>query len=294
MRLLVIGLDPATLDPSSRSSARQIEYYRGYDVDIVVVAPGPRTSIQLTPTIRVQCAGGSSWFTALTRTTFLLFRLRWMNQFDVLTVQDPLACGLVGYLAILGTKTRFHLQDHSAYFSRSPKSFRDRIFGVWARFIARRADRVRTVSQRGKRGLESIGIPSDKIDVVSVSTDVSRFEKVVHTSSDHPRLLCVARLSYEKGVDVLLDAFRFVLDTQKNATLTIVGDGPERAILERRAQSLNLGSSVIFAGHQTNLETFFSDADIYVQPSRFEGWGLAVIEAAADGVPIVMTDVGCA
>lgn len=292
MRLLVIGLDQATLDPSSASAARQVAYYAGYVVDIVVVAPGSRSEVKLSPQIRVMRAGGLSFHRACARILCLLVGLRWKNRYDVITVQEPVICGALAL--ITGRRVPIHLQDHSAHFSSPPQGHRDRLLSRLARFVVRHADRVRTVSLRGKRGLESIGISSDKIDIVPVPTDISQFEKFVHTPSDHLRLLCIARLSREKGVDVLFKAFRRVLDKRMDAMLTIVGDGPEHSHLERLARSLNLGSSVTFAGHQSDLETFFSNADIYVQPSRFEGWGMAVIEAAAAGVPIVMTDVGCA
>ena len=104
----------------------------------------------------------------------------------------------------------------------------------------------------------------------------------------------MSRLSYEKGVDILINALTIIRKSIPDADLTIVGDGPERQVLMHLADRLGLSSVVHFVGTQTDTIPFLSAADVYVQPSRFEGWGIAVLEAAAASRPIVMTDVGCA
>lgn len=291
MRLLVIGLDPAVLDPSSDSAARQRMYYAGYEADIVVVAPGPRTEVLLGEGIRVFRGGGRNQAEVFFR-SWKLIRTLAKQRYDVVTVQEPIRCGM---LALLTRPARtFHLQDHSAQFARRPSGILGRILSPLAKAVARHADRIRTVSRRGSSGMISIGIPLSRIDTIPVPTDVSRFVSITRSASDYPRLLCIARLSQEKGVDVLLNAFQKIYATHPTATLTIVGDGPERASLEKLSVALSVEKSVYFVGAQTDVARYFSDADVYIQPSRYEGWGIAVVEAAASGVPIVMTDVGLA
>jgi glycosyltransferase involved in cell wall biosynthesis len=163
-----------------------------------------------------------------------------------------------------------------------------------ARSIVKRAARVRTVSQRGKRGLVAIGVPESIIDVIPVATDTSRFSNMTRAHALPHQILCVARLEKEKGIDVLLYAMRVVHAKQADASLVIVGDGSQRRHLERLAASLGLRDVVLFAGSATDTRPYLERAGIYVQPSYFEGWGMAVIEAAASALPIVMTDVGCA
>jgi glycosyltransferase involved in cell wall biosynthesis len=100
------------------------------------------------------------------------------------------------------------------------------------------------------------------------------------TSNKVPIILCVARLSGEKGVDVLLSI-------ELPGEVWIVGDGPERANLERIARP-----NVRFLGHRTDIPELLAAADLYVQPSRSEGLGIAILEAMAAGLPIVASSVG--
>jgi glycosyltransferase involved in cell wall biosynthesis len=76
--------------------------------------------------------------------------------------------------------------------------------------------------------------------------------------------------------------------------LLIVGSGPERDRLLSLARSLELDECVKILPWARDVASYYKSCDVYVQPSLYEGWGLAVIEALASGAPVVMTDVGCA
>jgi glycosyltransferase involved in cell wall biosynthesis len=101
-------------------------------------------------------------------------------------------------------------------------------------------------------------------------------------------LLYVGRLAGEKGVDVLIDAFRRISATRPDIGLLIVGEGPERKSLEKRAQNL---PQVFFLGFRDwdDLPRFYAAADLFVLPSVREQWGLVVNEAMASGLPVVAT-----
>jgi len=105
-------------------------------------------------------------------------------------------------------------------------------------------------------------------------------------------ILYVGRLSFEKGVDILIDAFAEI-GTDISAKLYIVGAGPERVALEARAANL---PRVVFAGRLSGekLWSAYAAADFYVGPSRQEAWGLVVNEAMAAGLPVILSDIyGC-
>ena len=108
-------------------------------------------------------------------------------------------------------------------------------------------------------------------------------------------VLFVGRLIEQKCVIDLLEAFaasRLAVD----GILVIVGDGPERAALERRAAAPDLSGRVIFTGflEPERVWDWYSSATLYVLPSR-ETWGVSVLEALALGVPVLLSDaVGCA
>jgi glycosyltransferase involved in cell wall biosynthesis len=101
-------------------------------------------------------------------------------------------------------------------------------------------------------------------------------------------LLYVGRLVPVKGVDVLIDAFRRISATRPDIGLLIVGEGPERKSLEKRAQNL---PQVFFLGFRdwNHLPRFYAAADLLVLPSVCEPWGLVVNEAMASGLPVLAT-----
>ena len=72
----------------------------------------------------------------------------------------------------------------------------------------------------------------------------------------------------------------------------IVGDGPERERLERLAASLGIAQRVAFEGWQSDARDFLTTFDVFVLPSRFEGFPLVLLEAMLAGLPVVATDVG--
>lgn len=102
----------------------------------------------------------------------------------------------------------------------------------------------------------------------------------------------VGRLSYEKGVDVLLEAFAGVVGKLPGAALLIVGDGRERARLERQARSLGIEKGVCFHGYEDSPGRFMAASDLIVLPSRSEASSNVLLEGMALGKPLVATAVG--
>jgi len=105
-----------------------------------------------------------------------------------------------------------------------------------------------------------------------------------------PNLVTVGRLSLEKGVDVLLEAFALVREVVTDARLTVLGDGPLAAALGEQRDRLGLRDSVHFAGFLPNPHPYVKYADLFVMPSRVEGMPNAVLEALALEKPVVATD----
>jgi glycosyltransferase involved in cell wall biosynthesis len=102
----------------------------------------------------------------------------------------------------------------------------------------------------------------------------------------------VARLSPEKGVDRLLDAFAILRLQHPRTHLLIAGDGPERGRLESQAARLGLGDAVTFLGYCERVQDVLPQCDAFALPSLTEGIPLALLEAMAAGLPCVATAVG--
>lgn len=106
-----------------------------------------------------------------------------------------------------------------------------------------------------------------------------------------PYILSIGRLSYEKGFDILIRVYNQVSNKFKDApNLVILGEGPERKKLESLIKEYNLDRKVILAGFKENPYPYIKDAEFFVLPSRFEGFGVVLIEAMALGKAVVATD----
>ena len=95
-----------------------------------------------------------------------------------------------------------------------------------------------------------------------------------------------------KRTDELLAALRRLVDLGVDATLCLVGDGPDRERLERRAHELGLAKRCLFLGYQEEVGPFYDAMDVILLPSANEGTPVSVIEALAAGRPAVATRVG--
>jgi glycosyltransferase involved in cell wall biosynthesis len=102
----------------------------------------------------------------------------------------------------------------------------------------------------------------------------------------------VGRLSLEKGVDVFLDACAILVRKGLAFSALVVGDGPERVLLEARCSRLGLASCVRFLGQVHNVDVVYRNLDLVVLPSRSEGLPNTLLEAMQADVPVVATAVG--
>jgi glycosyltransferase involved in cell wall biosynthesis len=103
-----------------------------------------------------------------------------------------------------------------------------------------------------------------------------------------PVLGTIGRLDHQKGFDVLI---RALVDVPA-ATLVVVGDGPEGASLRTLAAELGVAGRVHFTGFSAEARRHLGGFDVFVLPSRFEGFPLVIVEAMLAGLPVVATDVG--
>lgn len=104
------------------------------------------------------------------------------------------------------------------------------------------------------------------------------------------RILTVGRISEEKGQRVAIEAFKYLLDKGANAKWYFVGDGKDRCYCEKLAEDLGISDKVIFLGTQINPYGFMKDCDLYMQPSRHEGFCITLAEALCFTNPIVATN----
>jgi len=153
-----------------------------------------------------------------------------------------------------------------------------------------------------KKLLVEMGSESKKVKVIPYSVDLDRFNPNNNGEEFRKRYNCdgsnvilsVGRLNYQKGFQYLLKAMPKILQQMPNAKLMIVGEGEEFTCLSNMVQSLGLKDSVILTGamSQKEMSEAYVAADVFVLPSIFESFGIALIEAQAAGKPVVGTRVG--
>lgn len=164
------------------------------------------------------------------------------------------------------------------------------------RWSAPMADRVVAVSAAVRDFcIKHIGLPASKVVLIRNGIEIPRelpdqqsARKSLGLPGDIPLLGALGRLDPAKGYDVLLEA----LPRVAGACLTIAGEGPERHRLEALAQTLGIADRVRWLGFQAEILPVLAAFDLFIQPSRYEGLPVTVLEAMAAGLPVVATSIG--
>jgi glycosyltransferase involved in cell wall biosynthesis len=142
--------------------------------------------------------------------------------------------------------------------------------------------------------VEHFGLPRSKLvriynaDEQRVRTAAAARESPFTTGG--PNLVMAGRLHPQKGIDVLFDALPHVLSRVPSARVTLLGEGPAEAELRSRAERLGLSSRVEFVGFQANPYPYLKHADLFLLPSRYEGFPNVLLEVLALGTPAIAAD----
>jgi glycosyltransferase involved in cell wall biosynthesis len=157
-------------------------------------------------------------------------------------------------------------------------------------YLLKKTDYLVAVSKATGTDFKEIGYPESRIVYIPNGVEIPTKGKTLYDRVINA--LTTARLSEEKGVDVLLRALAIVVRQEKTLKLVVIGDGPLGSELKRLAQSLGLVGSVDFMGMTRNVAQHLRSADIFVLPSRTEGLSNALLEAMSHGIPCVATNAG--
>lgn len=292
MKILSIGLDNSVLDKNSALAKRVIEY--GDFVDsYAVIAPSAKKEILALPEkVKVYGSGGGnklSRFILIYKTAKKLLN---KEKYGAITVQDAYFLALLGLRLAKKHNLGLEIQVHGFEKCRGLRKF-------IALYVLPRADSVRCVSQRLKNKLiNEFGVNEEKITVVNIYSEIKNQKPETRNYAIKEKFifLTVGRLASVKNIGLQIEAMKDLkVESEKlKVELWIAGEGPEREKLKVESEKLKVEDKVKFFGWQDNLEKFYKQADAFVLSSNSEGWGLAVIEAAGFGLPIIMTDVGCA
>ena len=106
------------------------------------------------------------------------------------------------------------------------------------------------------------------------------------------RFLAIGRFSHlHKGFDLLIDAFNLFAQKDSEWTLDIVGEGPEEGLYRKKIAEYKLENRITIHPFTTNIQEYYSQAQVYVLSSRWEGFGLVLVEAMTHGLPVISSDL---
>ncbi|MDT3687757.1 MAG: glycosyltransferase [Pseudorhodoplanes sp.] len=162
-----------------------------------------------------------------------------------------------------------------------------RIWDVLRRLIYRRATLV-SANSRAALQTMSAYVPAERL--VFLPNPLRAEPAQPATPMKEPFFLAVGRLEPQKAHDVLLEAFAQFARSFPDWRLAVLGDGPLRQTLERRATQPDLAGRVRFEGYAPNPFPWYRAAEALIHPALFEGLPNAVIEAMSEGRPVVVTD----
>jgi glycosyltransferase involved in cell wall biosynthesis len=133
-------------------------------------------------------------------------------------------------------------------------------------------------------------VPERKISVIHNTTEHSEI-RVKPKKTFSFRIGFLGRLVFQKGIDILISAIGILRKEKIECHLYIGGTGPLKTDLEAQVQREKLEENVTFLGNVSDKDTFFNNIDLFVLPSRFEGFPLVLLEAGMYKMPVVATNV---
>ncbi len=275
--VLVCSEDPSEAGQSFVPQLRA----RGFDV---VVIPMRRTI--------------SLW--ADVKAIFLLYRYLCTRRFDIVHVHTAKA-GVIGRVAawFAGVPTIIYT-SHGFPFHPYLNSWRVWLYALLEKSTARLCDVITVVSDAMRsRGLEFRVAPQQKIRVICNGVDTARFDPVKYEEErlivrrewglppDAVVLGTLCRLVPDKGIDCLLRVIAILVSGYQNVHCVICGDGSLRLSLKDMVEDLNISRHVTFTGYRQDTPRILAAFDVFILPTRREGFGRSFVEAMSMEVPVL-------
>ncbi|MFH1432695.1 MAG: glycosyltransferase family 4 protein [archaeon] len=159
------------------------------------------------------------------------------------------------------------------------------------------SDAIITVSNLMKKEIcHSYGTEPTKVNVIynytselpKNSEKISRLDKI----KNNPKVLCVSRLTFQKGIEHIIHASKTILKTVPDCRFIIIGDGHLKNSLIEFTKILDVKDSFIFCGFipQKELSYYFKNADVFVMPSIWEPFGITCLDAIEFNIPVILSE----
>lgn len=167
----------------------------------------------------------------------------------------------------------------------------------WQIELCKKLDYIIAVSEDSRRSFIDGGIREEAVKVIynimapNQIRQLALVEPDISFDENLKNILTVARLSYQKGIDLIVRTAKYLLDKGIDFRWYIIGDLANCTQYRQLAEEYGVDKHIVFMGATVNPYCFIRKCDVYVQPSRSEGWGMALTEAKILGKPIVASNI---
>ena len=226
----------------------------------------------------------------------LYFYIR-RNKFDLVHTHSPKASILGKWAAHLAGVKNIVYTVHGWPFHRFMNPLSSGLYIFLEKITAGITKKIIVVSSADlRKGLKKKVASAGKFTIIHYGVDMKWADSIfLKRKSNFPfdnLIINISCLKSQKGLIYFLEAVRLILNKRKDLKFSIIGDGPLRKDIDKEIIKRKLTEYVSLSGWVGDVSTFFSSASILIITSLWEGLPLAVIEAVASGVPVVVTDTG--
>lgn len=166
-----------------------------------------------------------------------------------------------------------------------------KLASLWNLLLSLRTDKIICVSEAVRDYMKSMRFPSEKLVVIENGVVVSPLEERKLMGRDTITISMVARLAPPKDYVTLLRAFRLVREKGYPVLLNVVGDGPQKVMLNQMAKDFGIFNYVHFLGEQKDIREILLSSDLFVLSTLSEGLPISLLEAMEAGCPVIASDI---
>lgn len=239
-------------------------------------------------------------------------RLKYLKYFDpdIIHIHTEFGVGLFGLIVAKILKKPLVYTLHTMYddyiYYIAPKPLNPIVKKTahkYAKFISKSADAITGPSKKVSEFIKKCGIRK-KVTVVPNCVELDSFninnidpkkieelKKLYNISNDETVVCTCARIAKEKNIDVILDNWKEKVKPSDKIKLLIIGDGPHKKSLEKKAKDFKIDNSIIFVGgiNRTYLPPYYAICDMFITASITDTNSISMLEAMAMGLPAIHT-----
>jgi glycosyltransferase involved in cell wall biosynthesis len=293
LRVLLVSRDGTAADPDSRTADRMRAYGEKIDrLHVVCLSKAPAASVELSDRVHVERVDvRGAW-----KQPWKIFRAVRDAAIavdpSVIAAQDPFEAGMPALAAARAVRAPLLVEEHGGvYLSEHWKgeSAKNRLLHPLGLRVLRKADGIRAVSEKIEADLKE-RFPSKRIMRVPVYSE----PRACRAAASPDTFGYVGRFVPQKNLPALLWAFRRIAKDLPEARLIMAGGGPLEQELRAQAADTGIAERVTWLPYDEDVDAVYARIGTLVLSSWYEGWARVVPEAMSCGIPVVMTDVGCA